>query len=315
MKQNNAGNKKKHRFVKNFHHPRENVRRVKRNPGQWMKNIAKTMRNSGQSYSSIKTTTLADGTKDRTLVTRKAKTMRPPCDVEKCRLICANKISDEQRQTLFREYWAMADLQQQRMFIVSCIDRINPKYRYPTQQQKSRGLNNAFYFTFSSGEKICVCKYFFMATLGINSQVIQTVLKKKSSSVAGVIQPEKRGKHNNHQALSDTIKDEVRNHIRSIPRMESRNDFPCQSESKMEYIEGGKTVRDLHRDYVELCEEVKKPHVNYLMYYKIFKEEFNISFFVPKKDACGYCEGFRNCTEEEKQTCWKTITNTYKRKI
>lgn len=118
VKQNDAGNKRKHRFVKNFHHPRENVRRVKRNPGQWMKNIAKTMRNSGQSYSSIKTTTLADGTKDRTLVTRKAKTMRPPCDVEKCRLICANKISDEQRQTLFKEYWAMADLQQQRMFIV-----------------------------------------------------------------------------------------------------------------------------------------------------------------------------------------------------
>lgn len=116
--------------------------------------------------------------------------------------------------------------------------------------------------------------------------------------MAGVIQPEKRGKHNNHQALSDTIKDEVRNHIRSIPRMESHY---CRSESKMEYIEGGKTVRDLHRDYVELCEEVKKPHVNYLMYYKIFKEEFNISFFVPKKDACDYCEGFRNCTEEEKQ--------------
>nr|CAH7732524.1 unnamed protein product [Callosobruchus chinensis] len=48
-----------------------------------------------------------------------------------------------------------------------------------------------------------------------------------------------------------------------------------RSGTKREYIEDGKTVADLHRDYVELCKDLNKPFVNYLMYFNIFKEEFN----------------------------------------
>nr|CAH7755350.1 unnamed protein product [Callosobruchus chinensis] len=37
------------------------------------------------------------------------------------------------------------------------------------------------------------------------------------------------------------------------------------------------------------------------MYFNIFKEEFNISFHVPKKDQCDFCVGFHNSTDEEKK--------------
>nr|CAH7746636.1 unnamed protein product [Callosobruchus chinensis] len=52
---------------------------------------------------------------------------------------------------------------------------------------------------------------------------------------------------------------------------------------------------------VELCTGSNKPFVNYLMYFNIFKEEFNISFHVPKKDQCDFCVGFHNSTDEEKK--------------
>ncbi|KAJ8891717.1 hypothetical protein PR048_004246 [Dryococelus australis] len=38
------------------------------------------------------------------------------------------------------------------------------------------------------------------------------------------------------------------------------------------------------------------------MYATIFKEEFNISLHVPKKDLCDFCEGFCNTKEEENIT-------------
>lgn len=60
-----------------------------------------------------------------------------------------------------------------------------PTYKYPTASKKLRSLNNAYCFTIKDS-KICVCKQLFIATLGINSQIIRTVLKKKEDSVTGV---------------------------------------------------------------------------------------------------------------------------------
>nr|CAI5856988.1 unnamed protein product [Callosobruchus analis] len=137
-----------------------------------------------------------------------------------------------------------------------------------------------------------------MATLSINSRIIRTVIEKRSDSVGPIVEPEKRGKHENHKKVCEEIKNGVRDHIKGIPRIESHY---CRSGTKREYIEGGKSVADLHRDYVELCTDLNKPFVNYLMYFNIFKEEFNISFHVPKKDQCDFCVGFHNSIDEEKK--------------
>lgn len=191
----------------------------------------------------------------------------------------------------------MADLHKQRMFIASCLSSIKPRYRYLNATTKFRGTNNAFYFKLGN-ENFRVCKQFFMATLSINARIIRTVIKKQTDSVGPIVEPESRGKHQNHQKVSEEIKNGVRAHIEGIPRMESHY---CRSGTKKEYIEGGKTVADLHRDYVESCKDLNRPYANYLMYFNIFKEEFNISFHVPKKDQCDFCNGFYNSSEEEKK--------------
>ncbi|XP_050516739.1 uncharacterized protein LOC114324154 [Diabrotica virgifera virgifera] len=72
-------------------------------------------------------------------------------------------------------------------------------------------LNNAFFFTYA-GEKIRVCKSFFMATLCINSQVIETILRKQNNEVNGIIQADNRGRHEKH-SVPEELKEEVRSHI------------------------------------------------------------------------------------------------------
>lgn len=42
------------------------------------------------------------------------------------------------------------------------------------------------------------------------------------------------------------MKDGVRNHIKSIPRIESHY---LRAQTTKEFIDGGKTIADLHRDY------------------------------------------------------------------
>lgn len=55
-----------------------------------------------------------------------------------------------------------------------------------------------------------------MATLCINSQVIETILRKQNNEVNGIIQADNRGRHEKH-SVPEELKEEVRSHIRSIP--------------------------------------------------------------------------------------------------
>ncbi|KAJ8966377.1 hypothetical protein NQ314_003553 [Rhamnusium bicolor] len=137
----------------------------------------------------------------------------------------------------------------------------------------------------------------FMAILGIHSKIIRTVQEKQGTLTKGILQAEMRGKHNKHASISDDIKNAVRNHINSILRIESHY---CRSETKKEYIDGSKTISELYRDYKTSCEKQNIPYSNYLMYYTIFNNEFNIAFFIPKKDQCELCLAFKNASPGEK---------------
>nr|CAI5864942.1 unnamed protein product [Callosobruchus analis] len=114
-----------------------------------------------------------------------------------------------------------------------------------------------------------------MATLSINSRIIRTVIEKRSDSVGPIVEPEKRGKHENHKKVCEEIKNGVRDHIKGIPRIESHY---CRSGTK---------------------ENILK--VANLLLICIGTIRIYISFHVPKKDQCDFCVGFHNSIDEEKK--------------
>lgn len=87
-------------------------------------------------------------------------------------------------------------------------------------------------------------------------------------------------------------------HINSIPRIESHY---TRSRSSHEYIEGGKSLADLYRDYVEDCKQKKIPCGKDLIYHQVFNKNFKISFFTPKKDQCSLCVSYDNASYTQKQ--------------
>lgn len=248
-----------------------------------MSKKAKFMRNSGKSYVSSSKT-------KKQFSERK---VRSPCG-EKCRLGCSKKINDTAREEIFSSFWNLAELQRQREFIVAHTEPIKPKYRY-SNTQDFRNLNSAFYFEVSK-TRIRVCKTFFKATLDINDRPIRTALTKKTET--GFLEGDMRGKHGNQPTVDIEIKDGVRNFIKAIPRIESHY---LRAQSTREYIESGKSLADLYRDYKEDRERQQLPFANLVMFNRIFNGEFNISFYVPKKDQCDLCESFKNADEERKQ--------------
>jgi len=156
---------------------------------------------------------------------------------------------------------------------------VKPKYRY-VRENSHRRENNSFHFEINKN-RIRVCKQFFKVTLCINDRPLRTVIEKQNSFTGKILTNDYRGKHTNHVKVPDSVKEDIRHHIRSIPRIESHY---CRANTSKEFIEGGKSIADLHRDYKSECEEKNILAANYVMYARIFNEEFNISFFTPKKD-------------------------------
>ncbi|XP_062530462.1 uncharacterized protein LOC105841614 [Bombyx mori] len=207
-------------------------------PKEWKKNKAKLLRNSGKAYLS--------SSKSKKLM--KERELKPTCN-DKCKLKCFNKISEEKRQIIFSNYWKMADLEKQRQFINKYVKAIKPKYRYIREGSTRKDYNHAFYFEVDK-EDIRVCKTFFKNTLGISDRPIRTVIYMQNSVVGGFLAGDNRGRHGNYNKLDSTVIERIKEHINSIPRIESHY---CRATTSREYIEGGLSIAQLHRDYVEKC--------------------------------------------------------------
>lgn len=82
----------------------------------------------------------------------------------------------------------------------------------------------------------------------------------------------------------------IRNHIESFTRIPSHY---CRSSTTKEYLEPDFSLEKMYDMYVEKCHENHLNPLKKCMYRKIFKEEFNIGFHVPKKDRCDLCEEFK----------------------
>lgn len=257
-------------------------RKRKADRAAWKKEVAKKRRNLGQGYVSVKSKKLV-----------KEREIGPACN-EKCRLKCFSKFSETDRKSLFNSYWKIGDVQGQRDFLRRMMEKVEPKYRYI--REGSNRQNNCAFYVYVSEEKKRVCKTFLTRTLSISNKVLRTVISKTSDS--GIVEPDGRGKHTKHAHINENIMARVRAHIQSIPRMESHY---CRATTTRQYIDGSKSIADLHRDYTKEEEEAGRPFVSYQVYRNVFNFEFNLAFFSPKKDQCEDCTAYTLAEGTEKE--------------
>lgn len=184
---------------------------------------------------------------------------------ERCLFKCST-ITDGQREAIFKQYWALPDLNQKRYFLSCLLKPIVTDKRYLKLDTSGniidpRKCNNAYYIRIESKEEVRVCKIFFLRTFDVSERVIRTIVSKKTDLDWTPILPDLRGRHNNQPRLARSDRERVVSFINS----------------KREYIEGSKTIKEIHRDYMKLCTIDNVNAVSYSTFNNIFKNDFKIS--------------------------------------
>ena len=135
------------------------------------------------------------------------------------------------------------------------------------------------------GNNVHVCKEFYLSTLDISQKRISNHHASKQSG--GTPARLAWGKSINN-AVDEAVKESIRTHIKSIPRIESHY---YREDTNKEYIsQYGLNVTSLYRKYVEKCVEDGSVPRKLHLYRENFNTEFNIAFHFPKLDRCDKCE-------------------------
>ena len=64
--------------------------------------------------------------------------------------------------------------------------------------------------------------------------------------------------------------------------------------AKEQFFPSELNIQEMHRLYLEFCQEKQYTPENYDFYKRIFHRRFNLKFLKPKKDQCNKCETYKN---------------------
>ena len=134
-------------------------------------------------------------------------------------------------------------------------------------------------------ERIRVCKEYYLHTLDISQRRIEWAHAKAEKET----HEDKRGKHKKCQ-IPDTEIDIIKERINSFPRIPSHY---CRKSSKTEYLEPQLSMSKMYQAYVESYKERGIKFKKENIYRQVFDNEFNLSFYIPKKDRCDTCEEYK----------------------
>ena len=116
---------------------------------------------------------------------------------------------------------------------------------------------------------------------------------------------DKRGMHGKHVRKPEEVREQVRNHIRSFPKIQSH--YSRHDNQNKHYLHPDLNVNRMWLLYLEKYEpterekytrneaENMKPIVTYSFYKDIFFTEFNLGFGRPKSDTCLICDRIATC--------------------
>lgn len=251
----------------------------KSDPTSWTKNKAKVRRKSGKPYA----------TKNGMNPGKSPKRV----DCSKCRWKCTENFDEQARKKLCSEYWQL-DYCRQKDFIANNVSSVPPKTRrVRTGTGKRKESSRVFYFV-KENVKCRVCKEFFLKTLCISHGPLETALS--GVSELGVFTGnDQRGRHEPQNKTKPEVMETVKLHIESFPKMESHY---CRKSTKREYLDPQLSINKMYELYVEHCKQkaeetkIEEPVVSQITYRRIFCQNYNLSFFKPKKDQCIMCNNY-----------------------
>lgn len=203
----------------------------------------------------------------------------------KCTFNCSN-INEDSRLKLCKSYWALSFVEQKN-FILQNVECLAPKYRRPRNESAIPRQTAKKYFFIHNDIKTRVCQQFFLSTLNISNRCVISAFLGRDEFGGHFSAEDKRGKKPPINKTSQEIIDNVKKHIESFPSMESHY---CRKNSQRKYLDSQLSIRKMYDLF-------KKQHpqstISETTYRRTFCNNYNLSFFVPKKDQCLLCNKYK----------------------
>ena len=260
-------------------HATKRVRRKTSHPQMWGRNVAKNNHLKGRSYQKAGSESVP------------ARSVQQ-CNCTKCRYKCTENFPDNVRTKIFTEFYELGDFARQKDYIVNHVIEMPSKTMSKTAQ-KHREVARAFYLSYE-GIRKRVCGNFFCKTLDLKIRSIQKYFSVHRGSLGIASVPDGRGRHSPPNKTPEWKKDVIRRHIESFPTMESHY---CRAKTARHYLDSKLSFKKMYEDFGPFFEknlppanetgDVRKPTEK--VYRDIFCSEYNLSFYVPRKDQCAVC--------------------------
>lgn len=221
-----------------------------------------------------------------------AKTMlENPCIAGKCKRGCY-EISEERRTSLFTFFWKL-DVQRRRDWLVRCARETTIKRKRADSNRRNCSYD---YFINDGNDHKKICQKFLLNTLNITQRQLLYIL---ANAQEGMSQNENR-KRQHTSKYSESAKAYVRTFIEKLPACPSH--YNRKNSKRMYLAQELKDLSNLFRIYLKDCEEHNQESVSESIFRNIFKNEYDLGFYTPKKDKCVLCTKAENLGQEITET-------------
>lgn len=250
--------------------PVRNSRKKRKNEEKWKRNIRKRKRAAGKEYENVK---------GNTVTAKRFEDKDCPC-LKKCHL----KFSQERREILFKNFYALGSHTLQTAYIFGQV-RIQGKQRtYGNQGIKRKENTRVYFLSDEKGEEHQVCKEFFKQSLGVSDgRITRALITKKTT---GTPKSDQRGKSSSANKTSYVKTEEVKNFINKFPVYESH--YSRAKNPNRKYLSPDLDITKMYNLYKM---EVQEP-VSMFVFRRIFNTNFNLKFHAPLTDSCRKCDAF-----------------------
>lgn len=186
-------------------------------------------------------------------------------DCSKCRYNCSVNITAEQRQAIFEHFWSLDSYVKRLYYYCQSIKE------KPAKTMKHTRECSREYTFLVDGERVRVCKGFYLATLDVSDKAVRIAMEKRKR---GKGMWDKRGAHPPHNKTRPEDKDRVRSHIESFLIIDIYTKT-CDNSSTTPGQD--LNVTKMHQDYAQECREEGREPVSEDVYRKTFNTEYNLT--------------------------------------
>ena len=140
---------------------------------------------------------------------------------------------------ILRAYWGLVQPRMRWDYIAKTVKVVATKFR---RTGTRRPKESSIIYTFNIGDQeVTVCKKFYLHKLSIAETIVTTALSKKAEG--GVVHADEKGSHSNRPQDLGAEKDQIRNHIKSFPVI---NSYYCRKSTSSQYLPPTLSVEHMH---------------------------------------------------------------------